>query len=190
MYSWTKNSVIFITVIVIVNIYYDDVVTQERVKARTTRNHIVSSAANCLSRLKSLVSNVSEYVQQSRPLQFTACQNIQHPYVCFAVKLVVWLIAWLWFISCGFGAVFLIVSLICFVWVNTGTKPRVPGVPSAYSVFNRNCERIDGTFTAEQFEKELRHGPFSVQWLNRWFSLFHCIMFDHQCCSPLTMSVA
>jgi hypothetical protein len=33
---------------------------------------------------------------------------------------------------------------------------------SAYSVFNRNCERIDGTFTAEQLEKELRFGPGSV----------------------------
>jgi len=48
------------------------------------------------------------------------------------------------------------------VWMNTGTRPREPGVPSAYSVFNRDCQRIDGTFTAEQFEKELRHGAFAV----------------------------
>ena len=37
---------------------------------------------------------------------------------------------------------------------------RAPGdnAPSAYSVFNDNCERLDGTFTAEQFEKQMRHG--------------------------------
>ena len=29
--------------------------------------------------------------------------------------------------------------------------------PSAYSVFNPNCESIDGTLTAEQFENEIRH---------------------------------
>ena len=138
--------------------------TQEREKAPTARNHIVSSAVSCLSRLKLLISNVSEYIQCSRPLQFSACQHIQHPYVCFIVKLIVWLVLWAWFISCGFGAVFFIISLICFVWMNTGTKPREPGVLSAYSVFNRNCERIDGTFTAEQFEKELRQGSFTVHW--------------------------
>lgn len=26
---------------------------------------------------------------------------------------------------------------------------------SAYSVFNENCERIDGTLSAEQFEREI-----------------------------------
>ena len=30
---------------------------------------------------------------------------------------------------------------------------------SAYSVFNPNCESIDGTLTAQQFEREIRHGP-------------------------------
>ena len=144
---------------------------QERDKASTTCNCIILLLSNCLSRLQLLVSSISAYIQHSRPVQFTAKQNIEHPYVCLAVKLVVWLILWSWFIKCGFGAVFFIVSLICFVWVNTNTKPRELGVPSAYSVFNRNCERIDGTFTAEQFEKELRHGALSVHWHYSWFTL-------------------
>jgi len=134
------------------------VVTQEKEKTSTTRNHIVSSLSNCLSRLWLLFSHASEHIQQSRPLQFSAL----HPYLYLAVKLTVWLIVWAWFIRCGFGAVFFIVSLICFLWLNTGTRPRQPGAPSAYSIFNPNCERIDGTFTAEQFEKELRHGALSV----------------------------
>jgi len=142
--------------------YYDDFVAQEREKAPTTCNRILLSLASCLSRLQLLVSNASAYIQHYRPLQFTTRQNIHHPYVCVVVKLVLWLILWAWFISCGFGAVFFIVSLICFVWMNTRTRPRELGEPSAYSVFNRNCERIEGTFTAEQFEKELRHGGIPI----------------------------
>lgn len=42
---------------------------------------------------------------------------------------------------------------ICF---NTRVKPRSARKEiSAYSVFNENCEAIDGTFKAEMFEKQL-----------------------------------
>ncbi|CAH1392727.1 unnamed protein product [Nezara viridula] len=44
--------------------------------------------------------------------------------------------------------------LLFILW--TGKRPR--DEISAYSVFNRNCERIDGTFSAEEFEKQLRKG--------------------------------
>ena len=37
------------------------------------------------------------------------------------------------------------------------TGPKRAGEISAYSVFNPNCETIEGTFTAEQFERELLH---------------------------------
>ena len=46
---------------------------------------------------------------------------------------------------------------------NTRTGPRQRNTLSAYSVFNPNQERIDGTFTTEQFEKELRFGAGSVK---------------------------
>jgi len=131
---------------------------QQTEEAASCCSQIASSAAGCLSRLQSLISSASQYIMCSRSLRFITGQNQQHPYMCFVVKLVTWLLLWAWFISGGFGAVFLILSLICFVWVNTGTRPRQPGELSAYSVFNRNCERIDGTFTAEQFEDQLRHG--------------------------------
>ena len=83
------------------------------------------------------------------------------------VKGVLWAGAWAGFIRAEFGAVFLVVSLIVLLVVNTrtGSAPKGPGgrgQPSAYSVFNPNCERLDGTFTAEQFERELRYGPSSV----------------------------
>jgi len=57
-----------------------------------------------------------------------------------------------------FGAVFLVISALMFIYLNTRTSPRDNGELSAYSVFNPNCEAIDGTLKAEQFEAELRYG--------------------------------
>ena len=37
-------------------------------------------------------------------------------------------------------------------------RRRQKGELSAYSVFNENMERIDGTFTAEQFEERMIYG--------------------------------
>ncbi|XP_063235598.1 SAYSvFN domain-containing protein 1 [Bacillus rossius redtenbacheri] len=54
-----------------------------------------------------------------------------------------------------FGAVFVVVSLLCVIWANTRTGPRKQGEMSAYSVFNPDCQPIDGTLRAEQFEREM-----------------------------------
>lgn len=60
-----------------------------------------------------------------------------------------------------FGAVFFILSMLVIMWLNTRTKKKKQGEPSAYSVFNPNCEAIDGTIKPEQFEAELRYGAVS-----------------------------
>ena len=79
-----------------------------------------------------------------------------------ALKALLWLLLWGFFIEIQFGAVFFVVSsLFLLYWSLRGSR-RKPGVPSAYSVFNKNCEAIEGTLTAEQFERELRYGPTSV----------------------------
>ncbi|CAB3386765.1 Hypothetical predicted protein [Cloeon dipterum] len=56
-----------------------------------------------------------------------------------------------------------LISAIFFVYMCTRTRPRKPNEPSAYSVFNPNCQAIDGSLTAEQFEREIRGGPASVR---------------------------
>lgn len=61
-----------------------------------------------------------------------------------------------------FGTIYFIVSFLYAIWRNTGTGPKKEGEMSAYSVFNPNCEAIDGTLKAEQFEQELRYGAGSV----------------------------
>lgn len=80
-----------------------------------------------------------------------------------ALKAILWVCLWKYFIEIGFGAVYFIVTCSYLMYRNTRTGPKEKGKLSAYSVFNPNHERLDGTFTAEQFEKELRMGAGSVK---------------------------
>ena len=80
-------------------------------------------------------------------------------------KLVGWICLWGLFIAVGFGAVFLVVSALLFIYFSTRKNSGQSGQDkqlSAYSVFNPNFERLDGTLTAEQFEKELKFGPGAI----------------------------
>ncbi|XP_048737889.1 SAYSvFN domain-containing protein 1-like [Ostrea edulis] len=79
------------------------------------------------------------------------------------LTILMWIFAWLFCIENQFGAVFFVISMIFFIYYNTRTCAKEKHKLSAYSVFNPNCERIDGTFTSEQFEKELLHGANSVR---------------------------
>ena len=79
-------------------------------------------------------------------------------WLLLALKFLLWLIVWLIFIELQFGAVFFTLSALVFVYINTRTgRGSKKESLSAYSVFNQNCERLQGTITAEQFEAELLH---------------------------------
>jgi hypothetical protein len=45
------------------------------------------------------------------------------------------------------------ISAIVFIFLNLGERKQ--GEMSAYSVFNRDQYRLPGTFTAEQYERQL-----------------------------------
>lgn len=71
-----------------------------------------------------------------------------------------WGLAW----SCGFalavrfrwGAVFFALSVLVLIWKGlSDSRQRKRGAPSAYSVFNPNCERIEGTLDAEQLQRQM-----------------------------------
>lgn len=80
------------------------------------------------------------------------------------LKILVWLLLWGFFVEVEFGAVYLVASGLVFIVLSLrGSRRRAPGQLSAYSVFNKNLEAIEGTLSAEQFEKELRYGPMSVK---------------------------
>ncbi|KAK6191591.1 hypothetical protein SNE40_003240 [Patella caerulea] len=72
-----------------------------------------------------------------------------------------WLLLWKIFIELEFGAVYFLVTGFMFIYFNTRTGPRGNRL-SAYSVFNPNFERLEGTLTAEQFEQQVLQRPPKV----------------------------
>lgn len=76
----------------------------------------------------------------------------------FLLNFFVWCCFFRYAVYIEFGAVFLLLSGFYLIWTNTRTGPKKTNEMSAYSVFNPNCERIEGTLDAEQFEKEIRYG--------------------------------
>uniref|UniRef100_A0A183V6Q5 SAYSvFN domain-containing protein n=1 Tax=Toxocara canis TaxID=6265 RepID=A0A183V6Q5_TOXCA len=95
------------------------------------------------------------------PLRAWRTYMDRSPRRCLCVTLCIWLILQFAFAYAQFGFVFFIFSLFMAVILNLGQ--RKPNEPSAYSVFNPNCERLLGTLTAEHFERDLlrRNRPVS-----------------------------
>jgi len=79
-------------------------------------------------------------------------------------KLAIWAVLQALFAYVEFGTVFFIVSLMYFIYANLGDHGNVDAQgqkqKSAYSVFNKNQERLPGTLTAEEIDKQLRTGFF------------------------------
>ncbi|KOB62104.1 hypothetical protein OBRU01_25458, partial [Operophtera brumata] len=67
---------------------------------------------------------------------------------------VIWVSLFMYFIMVQFGAVFFTLSVLVGIYLNTRTRPRKSGEVSAYSVFNRDCQSINGTLDAEQLQRQ------------------------------------
>jgi hypothetical protein len=76
-------------------------------------------------------------------------------YLPLLLKILIWIFFYLGFLKLGFGAVYFVVSGLWFMWTNTRRDRRKKGEASAYSVFNPNCEALDGALNAEKLEKQL-----------------------------------
>lgn len=83
--------------------------------------------------------------------------------VMYLLYFLLWGILYVIAIEYEFGAVYFILSALVFICLNTHSRPRKKGELSAYSVFNPNCEAIEGTLDASQFEREIRYGIGSVR---------------------------
>ncbi|XP_016952612.1 uncharacterized protein LOC108026264 [Drosophila biarmipes] len=90
-------------------------------------------------------------------------ENNALKYTLWAVYLLFWITLYVIAIKLSFGLVFLMLSALFGIYFNTRTEPKKRNEMSAYSVFNKNCESIDGTLKAEQFEREIRYGSGSVR---------------------------
>ncbi|XP_072498096.1 SAYSvFN domain-containing protein 1 isoform X1 [Notamacropus eugenii] len=83
------------------------------------------------------------------------------PNVTF-LKVALWLVLLGLFVELEFGLVYFVLSLFYWMYVGTrGPGEKKEGEKSAYSVFNPGCESIQGTLTAEQFERELQFHPMA-----------------------------
>ncbi|ODM95286.1 SAYSvFN domain-containing protein 1 [Orchesella cincta] len=77
-------------------------------------------------------------------------------YIVLFLRFLAWLLVYVGFVKIGFGAVYFAISLLIFIYWNTRkSRRRRKGEVSAYSVFNRDCQAIDGTLKAEHLEKQL-----------------------------------
>jgi len=135
------------------------------------------SSQSCIRPLQTNVKNTSplikllkkleNYVVNSRLFLYAANFLSNLPIIgnVFILKIFLWLILLGLAIEVEFAMVYCVASAILVVYLTTSTRKRSRNEMSAYSVFNENCERIQGTFTAEQFEKQLRSGG-NLRWLN------------------------
>ncbi|XP_036347318.1 uncharacterized protein LOC118756674 [Rhagoletis pomonella] len=89
--------------------------------------------------------------------------NNSFKYIQRAVFTLFWITLYVIAIQLQFGIVYIMLSALFGIYYNTRTAPKKLNEISAYSVFNKNCESIDGTLTAEQFEREIRFGASSVR---------------------------
>lgn len=85
--------------------------------------------------------------------------NSQLKHVLYVVWFLFWATCWMIAIELQFGIVFLLFSALLGIYFNTRTGPKRRGEISAYSVFNENCESIQGTLDAKQLEGEMLYGP-------------------------------
>lgn len=81
--------------------------------------------------------------------------------VSFLMKFALWFSLWMFFLKIEFGAVYFVVSLTLILYYSMKHNQRKDDEPSAYSVFNKNFEKLEGTFTAEQFENQMIYGGAS-----------------------------
>ncbi|GFR66459.1 SAYSvFN domain-containing protein 1-like Protein [Elysia marginata] len=97
---------------------------------------------------------ISTIDEREREVTEPTTSEIVTKWILRLCKIALWLCLWGLFVELGFGAVFFAISAIVFTYFNTRTGPR-DGKLSAYSVFNKDCERIQGTLTAEQMQRNM-----------------------------------
>ena len=79
----------------------------------------------------------------------------------YLLNFLLWVTLFIIAIYFEFGAVYFIITALIFIWKNTKSGPKIKGEPSAYSVFNPNCEPIEGSINPKQFERELGYAALS-----------------------------
>lgn len=101
------------------------------------------------------VSVTSSDCDLNEPPQPPAPAHTWITYCTWLVYFLVWATLYAIALELQFGAVFFMLSCLLGICLNLRDKSKHSNEVSAYSVFNENCESIDGTFKAEMFEQQL-----------------------------------
>lgn len=103
------------------------------------------------SDITSEVSELESFAEESK-------ESWKYFIVKWFLYAVIWSTCFGYFVMLQFGAVFFTVSVLLGIYFNTRTRPKKKGEVSAYSVFNENCQSIDGTLKAEELERQMLYG--------------------------------
>lgn len=95
--------------------------------------------------------------QSSSTVPVTTTQRIQlFLHSVYLWWILAWMCGWALAIRYGWGAVYFSLSVLLVIWKSLErSRRRKRGERSAYSVFNENCERIEGTLDAEQLQRTM-----------------------------------
>ena len=95
-------------------------------------------------------------------IDFTPPPNPFFSKTMCALYFLLWITLYIIAIKVEFGAVYFIVTALLFIYFNTRSGRKKKGEISAYSVFNPDCQSIDGTLKAEQLEREFMYGGLVI----------------------------
>ncbi|KAL1382305.1 hypothetical protein pipiens_001375 [Culex pipiens pipiens] len=137
-----------------------DVVPHPKKQDKITPVHKPQHKPRTLSETESILSIASSSSADQHPEDLPASTTPKPPrsylyYVTYLVYFLFWVTLYAIAIELRFGVVFLMLSALVAIYVNTRTGPKAAGEVSAYSVFNEDFKAIDGTLKAEQFEREI-----------------------------------
>lgn len=119
-----------------------------------------------LVKLQPQDSDDQESVQSEESIEPPPPENPLVTWTIYFLYFLLWATLYALALRLEFGAVYFILSSFYLIWANTRSGPKKEGEMSAYSVFNPDCQSIDGTLKAEQFEREIMFGAASLHWLN------------------------
>ncbi|XP_033216966.1 SAYSvFN domain-containing protein 1 [Belonocnema kinseyi] len=118
--------------------------------------------AEDLVKLQPQDSDDQESIQSEESIEAPPPENSLVTWTIYFLYFLLWATLYALALRLEFGAVYFILSSFYLIWANTRSGPKKEGEISAYSVFNPDCQSIDGTLKAEQFEREIMFGAASL----------------------------
>lgn len=100
-------------------------------------------------------NDIDAAAKKKDPLTDAQKDSKKFQYFLYVIYFLFWITCYAIAIELQFGTVYLLFSALFGIYFNTRTGPKKKKEISAYSVFNKNCEAIDGTIKPEQFEREM-----------------------------------